>query len=47
MDTEIHFINGGRGAAFTPLHHANTKSALKSSELPALKRANALQNDGH
>jgi hypothetical protein len=41
MDTEIHFTNGGRSAAFTPLHHANAKSVLKSSELSALKRAEA------
>jgi hypothetical protein len=41
MDTEIHLINGGRSAAFTPLHHANAQFALKSSELSALKRAKA------
>jgi hypothetical protein len=38
MDTEIHFTNGVRSAAFTPLHRANAKSVLKSTELSALKR---------
>jgi hypothetical protein len=41
MDTEIYFISGGRSAAFTPFHHANTKSILKSSEMSALERAKA------
>ena len=41
MNIETHLINGGRSAAFTPLHHANAKSVLKSSELSALKRAEA------
>jgi hypothetical protein len=39
MDTEIYFISGSRSAAFTPLHHANAKSILKSPEMLALKRA--------
>jgi hypothetical protein len=41
MDIEIHLINGGRSAAFTPLHRANARSVLKSSELLALKGAEA------
>lgn len=41
MNAEIHLINGGRSAAFTPLHHANAKSVLKSTELSALKRVEA------
>jgi hypothetical protein len=41
MDIEIYFISCGRSTAFTPLHRANAKSILKSSEMSALKRAKA------
>jgi hypothetical protein len=41
MDTENYFMSDGRSAAFTPLHHANAKSILKSTAMSALKRAKA------